>query len=191
MYCQQAQWPSPGHCNQGLYIYSVTTVSLSKLHLPTMASFSYPSRSIHPLISQLTAAASPSSWLQLLFKSHLMAVIQSSSHPYCYLPAMHIPFPPCSPNWSPLYPLCPSSDMSCLSTTTFKLISSFKDDTVSSQLRSQIRESGGVSELVLLMLMLPPPVSLPEVPLGVGLGLAVLEAAKAEKLPLRIYLRES
>jgi len=38
-----------------------TTASPSKFHSPTMASFSYPSGNIHSPISQLTAAASPSS----------------------------------------------------------------------------------------------------------------------------------
>jgi len=40
---------------------SATTASPSKLHSPTMASFTYPSGNIHSPISQIAAAASPSS----------------------------------------------------------------------------------------------------------------------------------
>ena len=54
-----------------------------------------------------------------------------------------------------------------------------------SRSRSRIREGGCASELVLPALMLPPSMPLPlhEVPMEMGLGLAVPEVAKAEKSP--------
>ena len=117
---------------------SSSSTSTTKLHSPTMASFSYPSGSIHSPISQLAAAAaSPSSSTTTLVQkpTHVRrpGSIPSLSLPSSDAYSVSAPLAQLEPSVSTMTQL---SDTSRSSTTSSELTSSFDGDTEASSFTS-------------------------------------------------------